>query len=183
MNKWTKEYEKQYKKGWYIRNKRKLIDKQKLYYINNKSKILKYQKEYRKNNKQTIKLYKYNYSKSNRKSINNYKKLYNKNKYNKDFRFKVLNNLRGRIINALKNNYKSLSTMFLVGCEIDYLMYYLQSIFKKGMNWDNYGKWHIDHIEPCSKFNLSKKSEQLKCFHYSNLQPLWAKENLKKANL
>ena len=70
--------------------------------------------------------------------------------------------------------------MFLIGCEVDYLMYYIQSKFTKGMNWNNYGKWHIDHIKPCCSFDLSKASEQRKCFHYTNLQPLWAKDNLSK---
>jgi hypothetical protein len=79
--------------------------------------------------------------------------------------------------------------MFLIGCEIDYLMYHLQHKFKKGMTWDNHGsgnngkgmkEWHIDHIKPCSSFDLSKPEEQQKCFHYTNLQPLWVKENWKK---
>jgi len=52
------------------------------------------------------------------------------------------------------------------------------------MNWDNYGLygWHIDHIIPCDAFNLIEEEEQLKCFHYTNLQPLWAEENLRKSN-
>ena len=72
--------------------------------------------------------------------------------------------------------------MFLIGCEIDYLMFHIQEQFTKGMNWDNYGLhgWHIDHKIPCAKFDLSKESEQLKCFNYTNLQPLWAIDNLKK---
>ncbi|GAI33061.1 unnamed protein product, partial [marine sediment metagenome] len=57
---------------------------------------------------------------------------------------------------------------------------HLEKRFVKGMSWKNYGKWHIDHIKPCATFNLSEKKEQRKCFHYSNLQPLWAKENLSK---
>ena len=52
--------------------------------------------------------------------------------------------------------------------------------FVSGMSWENYGKWHIDHIKPCASFNLLEEDEQKKCFHYTNLQPLWAKDNLKK---
>jgi len=48
------------------------------------------------------------------------------------------------------------------------------------MSWNNHGEWHIDHIKPCTSFDLSKLSEQKKCFHYKNLQPLWAKDNLSK---
>ena len=52
------------------------------------------------------------------------------------------------------------------------------------MTWQNHGKfgWHIDHINPCSRFNLSDIEQQKQCFHYSNLQPLWWWENLKKSN-
>ena len=48
------------------------------------------------------------------------------------------------------------------------------------MTWKNYGEWHIDHIKPCSKFNLTDEEEQKKCFNYKNLQPLWASENTSK---
>ena len=79
---------------------------------------------------------------------------------------------------------KSLNTMMLLGCEIDYLLYHIQEQFTHGMSWDNYGigGWEMDHIKPCSLFDLSKKSEQLKCFYYTNLQPLWAEENIRKGN-
>ena len=50
------------------------------------------------------------------------------------------------------------------------------------MSWDNYGEWHIDHIRPMASFNLQEQEEQLKCCHYTNLQPLWAEENLRKGN-
>jgi hypothetical protein len=63
-------------------------------------------------------------------------------------------------------------------------MKYLETKFHDGMNWNNYGKrgWHIDHIKPCAAFNLTNVTEQRACFHYTNLQPLWWYDNLKKAD-
>ena len=51
-----------------------------------------------------------------------------------------------------------------------------------GMTWDNYGEWHIDHIKPCSSFNMLIEEERKRCFHYTNLQPLWAIDNIKKSD-
>jgi len=93
---------------------------------------------------------------------------------------KLGTNLRNRVNLALKRNSKKGKTLELLGCTIKKLRQYLESKFKPGMTWKNYGKWHIDHIIPCCQFNLSKKSEQFKCFNYKNLQPLWAKENYEK---
>jgi hypothetical protein len=72
----------------------------------------------------------------------------------------------------------------LLGCSVEELKKYLEIKFKEGMSWNNYGLrgWHIDHIIPCSKFDLIKEEEQKKCFHFSNLQPLWWNENLSKGN-
>ena len=56
----------------------------------------------------------------------------------------------------------------------------LKSQFSKYMNWKNYGKWHVDHIRPVDSFDLKKINQQLECFHYTNLQRLWAQENLRK---
>lgn len=70
----------------------------------------------------------------------------------------------------------------MIGCSIEELKQYLEKQFKEGMTWDNYGEWHIDHIIPCAAFDLTKEEEQLKCFNYTNLQPLWAEENEKKGD-
>lgn len=93
---------------------------------------------------------------------------------------RLANNIRTRIRDALKKFKKSSATEKLIGCTFEYLKEYLQAKFICGMSWDNYGKWHIDHIIPCKLFDLSIKENQEKCFHYTNLQPLWAIENLKK---
>lgn len=81
---------------------------------------------------------------------------------------------------ALKNNSKNSSITILLGCSILEFKQHIEKQFVRGMDWNNYGKWHIDHIKPCDSFDLSLESEQKICFHYSNLQPLWAKDNLSK---
>ena len=99
---------------------------------------------------------------------------------------KIRDNLSLRMRLALKeqNLTKRNTTAALVGCSIPFLKKYLENKFKKGMNWKNQGRygWHIDHIKPCASFDLSDPKQQLKCFNYKNLQPLWAEENIKKSN-
>lgn len=96
--------------------------------------------------------------------------------------FRLKKNLRGRIYVALKRGVKSEPTMKLLGCTIDKFKEYFESLFTEGMNWDVYknGGIHIDHIIPCSKFDLTSPEQQRECFHYTNLQPLWRMDNLRK---
>ena len=105
---------------------------------------------------------------------------YVENRRKNDPGFKLLANLRGRIRAALKGVGKSKRTMQLIGCSIAELKLHLENQFKLGMNWFTYGKWHVDHIVPCCRFDLTQPEEQKRCFHFSNLQPLWAEENFKK---
>jgi hypothetical protein len=135
-------------------------------------------KKYREDNKEKIKQTLSQWYLNNKVYINQY----NKNKYHTDINYKLGKNLRTRINLAVKNNNKANSTKILIGCSIEYLKQYLQNKFVEGMNWDNYGEWHIDHIKPCAKFDLSKELEQRACFNYSNLQPLWAEENWSKGD-
>jgi hypothetical protein len=109
-----------------------------------------------------------------------YRRLVYKQKYRDDISYKLLKLLRSRIYKVMKETVKSKTSLELLGCSLKQLQHHLEKQFKKGMSWDNYGKWHIDHIQPCVSFDLRKPSEQRKCFNYRNLQPLWAKENLRK---
>jgi metal-dependent amidase/aminoacylase/carboxypeptidase family protein len=93
----------------------------------------------------------------------------------------LISNYRARIWKAIKRGDKAKQTVKLIGCPIEELKRHLESKFLDGMSWDNYGEWHIDHIKPCSKFDLTKETQQLKCFNYKNLQPLWAKQNRLKS--
>ena len=89
---------------------------------------------------------------------------------------------RARIYSMIKTNseYNQIKTFDLIGCTPQQLKDYLESKFLEGMSWENRDEWHIDHIIPCASFDLTKVEEQQKCFHYTNLQPLWAVDNLKK---
>jgi hypothetical protein len=156
-----------YSKKYYLEHKEKLDLQHINYYENHKEQRAKAMKEWYELNKEKIIEHNINY---------------NKNKYKTNIGFKILDNLRSRIRMALKRNIKSQSTIKLIDCSIDFLRQHLEKQFQSGMSWSNHGLWHIDHIIPCASFDLSKVSEQRKCFHYTNLQPLWAKENLRKGS-
>jgi len=95
---------------------------------------------------------------------------------------RIRSRLNGAIKNFAKGVRKSDNTIPLLGCSPSFFMQYLEKLFSKGMSWKRVlnAEIHIDHIRPCASFDLNKESEQRKCFHYSNLQPLWAKDNLSK---
>lgn len=107
-------------------------------------------------------------------------------KYRRSENERIKSALRVRLRYALKfkNSKKQGSAIKDLGCTVAELKIYLSSQFKHGMTWDNWGVkgWHIDHIIPLSRFNLSDRNEVLKAVHYTNLQPLWAKDNLSKSN-
>jgi len=159
-----------------------------------------YEKVYRQENKEKIKAYMKVYRQENKERYNEYERAYyhqvNKEKkkastlaYQNNRRrtdpiFKLTKNLRTRVNSALKGRWKSKKTMELLGCTIDELWLHLEKQFQPGMTRENYGFgegcWHNDHIRPCSSFDLSDPEQQKICFHYTNLQPLWQRDNLSK---
>jgi hypothetical protein len=179
-------------------------------YIKNRARILERVKTYRENNLATIKQKKSEYSKTKRvKEIARVKrqnlslKIKEKNaarikhwknshkqqlserhkfRYKNDLNYRLRINLRNQLRTQMKvqNAFKSKSALNLVGCSLTFLREYLSSKFQPGMSFDNYGQWHIDHIIPCASFDLNDWDAQRQCFHYSNLQPLWATDNFKK---
>lgn len=112
----------------------------------------------------------------------------NKDRYNRYFhdyyeRFpikKVARNLRHRLYKILKGERSAVHLNDLTGCSLEFLKKHLESQFKEGMGWDNYGLWHVDHIRPCESFNFRFAEQQRECFHWTNLQPLWGIENISK---
>jgi len=88
--------------------------------------------------------------------------------------------LRSRLHDILRSKKGSVRTTEILGCSVNFLRGYLESKFSEGMTWENYGEWHVDHIVPCSFFDLTDTKNHRICFNYRNLQSLWAKENLSK---
>lgn len=160
------------RKELYQLNKEHIAVKQKKLYIKHGHKRRAYSKKWRDENIE--------------RAVENLKKwkkenpTYKKDRWASDINFRIRENLRGRIFKAVKGLTKEKSSLKLIGCTVEELRAHLESKFTTGMNWQNYGKWHIDHIKPCKLFDLTKTEEQEKCFHYTNLQPLWAIDNLIK---
>lgn len=106
-------------------------------------------------------------------------------RYRRDPEFRVLALLRTRVYLALKSSgaTRAGKTSDLLGCSIKVLRIHLERLFKPGMTWENYGPvWHVDHKLPCAKFDLTDPKQQKLCFHWMNLQPLFAKENIAKGD-
>lgn len=108
-----------------------------------------------------------------------------RNKYRRDrtvtdINYKITTNLRSRLSKAIAGTCKSAPTLELLGCSVEKLKQWLEDQFEEGMSWDNYGEWHIDHEAPCSSFDLTSPFQQRLCFHWANLQPLWAADNMSK---
>jgi hypothetical protein len=98
-----------------------------------------------------------------------------------DLSVRMQANLQRRLLKAVGGSvHKTATTMKLVGCSRTQLRDHLAGLFSDGMTWENYGEWHIDHIQPCASFDLTDPEQQKLCFHYTNLQPLWGQDNLSK---
>ena len=106
-----------------------------------------------------------------------------KQRYRTDTEYRLRMCLRAGFYQSLRlqNAEKPTSVSKLIGCTMAELKAYLATKFVEGMSWDNHGKWHIDHIRPISSFSMADASQRAMCWHYSNLQPLWAKDNLSKS--
>ena len=156
---------------YYQRNKGKIRERARVRYADNREETCRRNREY---------------ASKNTASRRERQRIYHNTRRRDDPAFRLSTNIRKRRIAAVKDGLgkKSHGTLVLTGCSWAQLREHLGSNFTDGMTWDNYGVhgWHVDHIKPCSLFDLTLESEQLKCFNYTNLQPLWAKDNLTKSD-
>lgn len=164
---------KEERKKYYQEHREKLLQRMHKYYVDNAEVLnYKYYHLHQKENQLRGKEY-YQTHKEQRKE-------YCRKMQRTNVQYRLKGNLTRRITKVLRGTTKLRHTFELIGCSPKELKQHLQKQFQSGMTWKNYGKWHVDHIRPCASFDLQKFIEQKKCFHYTNLQPLWAKENISK---
>jgi hypothetical protein len=178
------------RKKYYLNNKAKRIKSKNVIVMSDTEKYKKqyrkyivYQEEYRKKNREKInqKIREWYYKNKDRVRAN--QRIYEREgAYRNSLHFKIKDGMRKRILEVLKRDggKKTQRTMKLVGCTVEELKQHIEKKFKPGMSWEQRHLFHIDHIIPCASFDLTKLSQQKKCFHYTNLQPLWAIDNIKK---
>lgn len=167
-------------KQWRERNKDKVAENNKKWKEKNRDKVRLLNKIWRQNNLEKARVSSRKCSKNHRKE----RQAYWRSKYQSDSIFKMTDHLRNRIRKVLKscNTKKSLHSIKLLGCNPFQLKNYIENKFNAEMSWENYGRlgWHLDHVRPLASFDLSDPEQQKIAFHYTNLQPLWWHENLKK---
>lgn len=167
------------------KNKIKIAKNKYIYYRKNKHAAYERAKKSVQSRKDEVAKYQYEYAQTHKDNLREYYNNYHKNKALNNIGFRILRNLRARMRSSIIRGYKSKTTLELLGISGYECMDYLETLFRGDMTRENYGEvWHIDHIIPCSFFDLTNEIEQRICFNWRNLQPLFINENLaKKDNL
>jgi hypothetical protein len=152
-------------------------------YLANKEERLTKNKEWRIKNIEKDREIKRKYRESNKEKIIEDKKRYEKRRTRDDLDYKIKKRIRYHVWRALR--YSDCVGVFakkeLLGCTIDELKQHLESKFQPGMTWNNYGEWHIDHKIPISAIDKHNIELSVVC-HYTNLEPLWARDNISKSD-
>ena len=152
----------------------------------NKEKLSKNHKIWSKKNREHLREYHAKWREENREDLNEYKRIYEKTKKDTDPSYRLACYTRTAIYTCLKERdiTKYKNTFDLLPYSLEELITHLESKFKEGMTWDNYGEWHVDHIKPMVSFNIQSPEDKSfqECWSLSNLQPLWGRENLSKGS-
>jgi len=171
-------------KRWYLKNKKSRKEYRKKHYEENKDYYSQKGKKWRNKNRKYFCNWKKLYRQTNRIKIREYHRKYCSARLKKDVHFKLTYSLRSRLYQAIRGNQKNGSAVKDLGCSIPEFKLYIERKWLDGMSWRNYGKngWHMDHIIPLDSFDLTDRSQFLKACHYTNYQPLWASDNIRKGN-
>lgn len=149
----------------------------------NKAHTLQYTREWKATNKEYVSEYNSKYSIENRNEIQKRSTAYHIMRYHNDVNFRLARQIRDKCNRVMKSVRPSKDALDILGCSQKFFKAWLQYNFTSEMNFENYGKvWHIDHLIPISKFNLTDDTEMRKCFHWTNCQPMLARKNQSKNN-
>lgn len=159
-----------YKRKWYIANKERLSRKASHYYSSNCEKLKSKAREHYAQNREAAIQRAIRYSSKRSREDGNYRMR------------KCLRTAVYRTVKRENGMQQRGFTERLIGCSLAQFENHIESLFKDGMSWENYGEWHIDHIIPCAAFNLLLEEHQKACFHFSNLQPEWGIDNMMKCD-
>lgn len=159
------------KQKWKIKNKERERENNRRWYEANKNLVSQRKADYYNNNSEQEKL---------RSKV--FRETFPEKRRPKTAQAKLVANIRSKVSHIISGQYKKSSTQKYLSCSFDELKSHIEKQFLPNMTWDNYGLygWHIDHIKPLSAFDLSVESNLYEAWHYTNLRPLWAKDNLRK---
>ena len=150
-------------------------------YAKKKDEVLAQSREWYRQNYARARTTRAAYRKANRDAIRIQQRKRTNERLKAEPIFHLLAVQRKRMLNALRGvGAKSARTLELLGCTGAEAVAHIERQFKNGMSWSNRAEWHIDHIRPLVSFDLNDPAQQRQAFHYTNLQPLWARENRRK---
>lgn len=140
------------------------------------------QRGYVARNREKISQRRRQYRQSHHDKIRAQQRRYEAQRLRSDPQYAVKRRLMARMRDALRKAHTPKAGLLveMIGCSPAELVRHLENLFTDGMDWENRHRWHIDHIRPCASFDLRDPEQQKACFHYSNLQPLWASDNRRK---
>lgn len=179
----NKERLKELNKLWREKNKEKSRQYAREWYLKNKEKVSKYHKDAYKKHGVKWKKTRARHYQENKERYHERRRI-NSKKYRLNPKNKIISSIRSGIWHFVKQGgKKKYKSIYYLGCDYDFFIKYISGKFKEGMTLDNYGKvWHIDHIVPLSSFKKLDDIDIRTCCHYTNLQPLFSKENISKSN-
>jgi len=180
-----RKYQRDYKRYRYATDqafREKTLTKSRTYYDENRERALDRMHNYSAANKGKICEYNRNYRVAHHEEIREREHNYRRDRRGRDIQYKLAMAIRSRMHKAVRGAQKAGSAVRDLGCTIAELKEHIECKFQPGMAWDNWtiNSWHIDHILPLASFDLTDKKQFEQACHYTNLQPLWAKENLSK---
>jgi hypothetical protein len=182
FSRWCKICMREQNRKWKEKNKDHVSEYMKSYREENRDTILENQKLYKRRNAKAISDKNKEWRNNNRDRIRTIKRNYYHNVEKHNIQVVIRERLGNRVRKTLKGINKSKNTMDLLGCTLIDFLKHIESLFTEGMSWDNMNLWHLDHIVPCSYFDLNCPEQQKECFNYKNLKPMWAKDNCSKQN-